>query len=105
MDINLLLSPQETPRATPAPPVRPASVKKPRKPRTTKVNQPSPLAQTPLSPSAPFSLSPVLHPQNAPPNPSAMSPASSGILLGASSTSPVEAPQTKRQPSTPGMDT
>ena len=105
MDINLLLSPQETPRATPAPPVKPPSAKKPRKPRTTKLNQPSPLAQTPLSPSAASSLSPVLHPQNATSNPSAMSPASSGIPLGASSTSPVEALRTKRQPSTPGMDT
>ncbi|CAF9932332.1 MAG: Splicing factor [Alectoria fallacina] len=95
MDINLLLSPQETPRATPAPPVKPTSAKKARKPRTSKVNQPSPLAHTTLPPSA-LPHSAVVQAQNAAPTSSAMS---------ASSTSPGDGARTTRQPSTPGMDT
>ena len=104
MDINLLLSPQETPRGHPAPPVKPASVKKPRKPRTSKANQPSPLAHTTLPPST-LPQSATLQAQNATPTSSAMSPAALGTQIGANSTSPGDGPRTSRQPSTPGMDT
>lgn len=104
MDINLLLSPQETPRSNPTPPVKPASGKKPRKPRTSKPNQPSPLAHTTLPPSAsPHSA--VVQTQNAAPTSSTMNPAALGMRMSASSTSPADATRTSRQPSTPGMDT
>ena len=104
MDINLLLSPQESPRATPAPPVKPAPIKKPRKPRIAKVNQPSPLAHTSLPPSN-LPHSPAGQAQNATSTSSAMSSAAVGIRTSALSTSPVEGARTNRQPSTPGMDT
>ena len=104
MDINLLLSPQESPRATPAPPVKIVPTKKPRKTRTTKVNQHSPLTHTSLPPSN-LPHSAVVQVQNVAPNSSAMSTATSGMRMGASSTPPGEGAQTNRQPSTPGMDT
>ena len=104
MDINLLLSPQENPRATPTPPVKPASAKKPRKPRTSKVNHPSPLAHTSLPPST-LPHSAAVQAQNATPTSSAMSPTALGMRMSASSTSPGDGARTSRQPSTAGMDT
>ena len=103
MDINSLLSPQETPRGTPTPasPVK-ASAKKPRKPRATKVTQPSPLANTTLPPST-LPHSAVVQAQHVAPSPSTTSP-SSGHRLSATSTPP-DGSHAKRQPSTPGMDT
>ena len=103
MDINLLLSPQETPRATPTPPVKPASVTKPRKPRS-KVNQPSPLAHTTLPPSV-LPHNAMLQAQNAGSPSSAVNSAALGMRMSANSTSLADAARTSRQPSTPGMDT
>ena len=104
MDINLLLSPQESPHATPAPPVKPASIKKTRKPRTSKVSQPSPLAHTTLPPST-LPHDAVVQAQNAAPTSSAMGPAVLGMHMSASIKSPGDGAPTNRQPSTPGMDT
>lgn len=104
MDINLLLSPQETPRATPTPPVKSASVTKPRKPRSSKVNQPSPLAHTTLPPSV-LPHNAMLQAQNAAPTSSAVNPAAFGMRSSANSASSADGARTNRQPSTAGMDT
>ncbi|KAL6721456.1 Splicing factor [Lecanora helva] len=108
MDINSLLSPQETPRATPTPAPKPTSTaKKPRKPRASKMSQPSPLANTTLpSPSIPHSS--PLQPQSAGPGPAIISPPSEhSVSIGSTlGTPPAEiAPRPTRQPSTAGMDT
>ena len=103
MDINSLLSPQETPHGTPTPtqPVK-TSAKKPRKSKATKINQPSPLAHTTLPPPT-LPHNTVVQAQHVAPSPSTMSP-SSGHRLSATSTPP-DGSHAKRQPSTPGMDT
>ena len=103
MDINSLLSPQETPRGTPNPtPPAKTSAKKSRKQRATKVSQPSPLANTTLPPPT-LPHSAVVQAQHVAPSPSTMSP-SPGHRISAASTPP-DGSHVKRQPSTPGMDT
>ena len=104
MDINSLLSPQETSGETSTPTSATKSpAKKPRKSRTSKVAQPSPLANTTLPPPT-LPHNAVVQAQHGAVSPSTISP-SSGNRLSATSTPPADGSHTKRQPSTPGMDT
>ncbi|KAK4694102.1 squamous cell carcinoma antigen recognized by T-cells 3, partial [Lecanoromycetidae sp. Uapishka_2] len=107
MDINSLLSPQEPPRENPpSTPLAKAPAKRPRKPRTTKVTQPSPLANTTLPPPD-FPHNAVVQAQQyAVPAPQNVSPGGRPRLSSMSSiTPPAEGPHSNRQPSTAGMDT
>jgi len=104
MDISSMLSPQENPRPTPAPPGRTPS-KKPRKPRASHVPQPSPLANTTLPPPTlpPNAVAQAHHAANSPLN---LSP-TLGYRMSVESavSTPSTETRTTRQPSTPGMDT
>ena len=104
MDISSLLSPQDSPRETP-PPSSKVLVKKPRKPRTSKlantVNS-SPLANTSVPPSLPHSA--IVQAQLTVPSPPVISPASA-LRTSAANTPPADGGRAMRQPSTPGMDT
>lgn len=107
MDINSLLSPQETPRVTPpsAPPAK-VPAKKARKPRTTRVTQPLPLTNPTLPPPTLPHSAVVQAQQHAAPSPQNISPGSRPRLNSAScSTPPADSSRSHRQPSTPGMDT
>ena len=103
MDINSLLSPQESPRATPNPPMK-GSTKKLRKPRTSKnasTNQATTSVPTPAT--TPYS-STTHAAQKTATSPVTSSPAS-GVRSSATSTPTIDGTQVYRQPSTAGMDT
>ncbi|KAL9131371.1 MAG: hypothetical protein Q9217_000698 [Psora testacea] len=102
MDINSLLSPQETPRASPIPPAK-GSAKRLRKPRTSKLaNSARSTAPTANPPTLPHNASVQVQNLGQPSN--GASPAS-GAYASAASTPPADGTRSFRQPSTPGMDT
>lgn len=114
MDINLLLSPQDSPRATPVA-VTKVAVKKPRKSKSSKPVDPKPntlshLANPSLPPSSlPYSAvvqaqHGILAGHEMPSPPPVISPASA-LRVSAASTPPADGNRSNRQPSTPGMDT
>lgn len=103
MDINSLLSPQESLRETP-PPSNKAPVKKSGKPRTselTNINS-SPVSNTSVPPAPPHSA--VVQAQLSVPSPPMISPAAA-LRMSAANTPPADGGRAMRQPSTPGMDT
>ena len=105
MDINSLLSPQESPlRETP--PLPDSSVRKPQR-----TNSSNPTAKTASSPLSQSTLPPPVLPPNAMalaqqmmPSPPIVSP-NTGKLGSATSTPSADGVRSVRQPSTPGMDT
>ena len=102
MDINSLLSPQESPRVTPNLAVK-SSAKKPRKPRISK-NTSSNQATTSAPGPTTISYNSTNFAQKTAASPVMSSPAS-GIQSSAASTPTIDGPRTYRQPSTAGMDT
>ncbi len=101
-----MLSPQETPRTTPAPAGRTPS-KKPRKPRAAHVIQSSPLANTNLPPPI-LPRNVVVQAQQTATSPLNRSPnLTNGNCMRVESavSTPSTDSYTIRQPSTPGMDT
>ena len=102
MDINLLLSPQESPQESLLPNAK--TSKKPRRSRKPVIaSEPSQTFSSALPPLS-LSYSAVGQTQHAVPSPPLRSPASH-LRAYNLSTSPVDNSRTTKQPSTPGMDT
>ncbi|KAL9045357.1 MAG: hypothetical protein Q9214_001585 [Letrouitia sp. 1 TL-2023] len=104
MDINSLLSPQDSPRQSPGPSQIPP--KRHRKSKSSKATQPTDLAlANPTPTSTDFIHNATLQAQPIIPSPPMIHPASALRSAATNISSTVDSSRSNRQPSTPGMDT
>ena len=102
MDINSLLSPQETPRTTPSSPPKPPKRKGGRKPPPSKAPHPQSIHTSAPSRTSPYNAATATQRPDPTPLPSGRASSSRGSVT---STPSFDGARTYRQPSTAGMDT